>query len=87
VSGSSFALSRSVRRERNHLGMWQVAVFCSGCAEESEVVVADLDDVEREACLCGYSFVVLSVGSFEPVFAESGELVELFRRGDLSLAA
>jgi hypothetical protein len=26
--------------------MWQVTVICSGCAEESEVVVADLDDVE-----------------------------------------
>jgi hypothetical protein len=67
--------------------MWQVAVFCSGCAEESEIVVADLDDVERKACPCGYSFVVLSVASFEPVFAKAGELVELSPRRDLSLAA
>ncbi len=67
--------------------MWQVAVFCSGCAEESEVVVADLDDVEREACPCGYSFVVLSVASFAPVHAKEGELVELSPRSDLSLAA
>jgi hypothetical protein len=67
--------------------MWQVAVFCSGCAEESEVVVVDLDDVEREACPCGYSFVVLSVASFEPVHAKEGALVELSPRGDLSLAA
>jgi hypothetical protein len=67
--------------------MWQVTVFCSGCAEESELVVEDLDHVEREACECGYSFVVLSVASFEPVHAEEGELVELSPRRDLPLAA
>lgn len=67
--------------------MWQVTVLCSGCAEESEVVVGDLDDVEREVCPCGYSFVALSVASFEPVYAEDGELVELSPRSDLSLAA
>jgi hypothetical protein len=67
--------------------MWQVTVFCSGCAEESELVVEDLDHVEREACECGYSFVVLSVASFEPVHAEEGELVELSSRRDLPLAA
>jgi hypothetical protein len=67
--------------------MWQVAVYCSGCAEESEVVVNDLDEVEREACACGYSFVVLSVSSFEPVHAEGGELVVLSLRADVPLAA
>jgi hypothetical protein len=66
--------------------MWQVAVLCSGCAEESEVVVEALDDVEREACECGYSFVVLSVASFEPVYAQGGELIEL-HRSDMPLAA
>jgi hypothetical protein len=68
--------------------MWQVTVLCTDCAEEMEVVVGDLDDVEREACVCGYSFVVLSVASFEPVYAEGGELVELSPRSRrLSLAA
>jgi hypothetical protein len=67
--------------------MWQVTVFCSGCAEESEVVVENLDHVEHEACECGYSFVVVSVASFEPVYAEDGEVVALAPRGDLSLAA
>lgn len=67
--------------------MWQVAVFCSGCVEETEVVVKDLDDVEREACPCGYSYMVLSVASFEPVRADRGELVELPQRSNLSLAA
>jgi hypothetical protein len=67
--------------------MWQVAVLCSGCAEESEIVVEALDDLEREACQCGYSFVVLSVATFEAVYAEHGELVELVPRGSLSLAA
>jgi hypothetical protein len=67
--------------------MWQVSVLCSGCAEESDLVVETLDDVEREACPCGYSFVVISVASFEPIYAEEGELVELPRRNDVSLAA
>jgi hypothetical protein len=67
--------------------MWQVAVYCSGCAEETEVVVKDLDDVECEACPCGYSYVVLTVASFESVSAEQGELVQLPRRGNLPLAA
>jgi hypothetical protein len=67
--------------------MWQLTVLCSGCAEETEVVVEDLDDVEREVCPCGYSYAVLSVGGFEPVYAEDGELVALAPRRGLSLAA
>lgn len=67
--------------------MWQVSVLCSSCAEESDLVVEALDEVEREACPCGYSFVVLSVASFEPVHAEEGELIELPRRDGVSLAA
>lgn len=68
--------------------MWQVTVVCSSCAEEREVVVESLDDVEREVCECGYGFVTLAVSSFEPVYAEKGELIELRRRRDrLHLAA
>ena len=69
--------------------MWQVLVVCSdsNCAEENEVVVENLDDVEREACPCGYSYVVLRVSSFEPVHAEQGELIQLPRRRRLSKAA
>lgn len=67
--------------------MWQVTVVCSSCAEEAEVVVEDLDDVDREVCECGYSYVVLSVAEFEPVRAEGGQLIELRRRDDVSLAA
>lgn len=69
--------------------MWQVLVVCSdsNCAEENEVRVEDLDDVEREACPCGYSYVVLTVSSFEPVHAEQGELIQLPRRRRLSKAA
>jgi hypothetical protein len=68
--------------------MWQVTVVCSSCAEESEVLVEDLDDVEREACACGYSFVVLSVAEFEPLeIAKPGEVIELRRRDDVPLAA
>ncbi|HEU4599124.1 MAG TPA: hypothetical protein VFS26_05215 [Solirubrobacterales bacterium] len=67
--------------------MWQVLVVCSACAEESEVLVEDLDDVDREVCACGYGYVVLSVASFEPVYAERAELLHLPRRRDLPRAA
>lgn len=50
-------------------------------------MVEHLEDVEREACPCDYSYVVLSVASFEPLYAEGGELVVLAPRSDLSLAA
>jgi hypothetical protein len=67
--------------------MWQMRVACSGCAEESEVFVEDLEDVDREACPCGYSYVVLSVSTFEPVYAEPARVVELPRRRKLPVAA
>ena len=67
--------------------MWQVTVVCSSCAEESDVLVENLDDVEHEVCDCGYSFVVVSVAAFEAVEVEGGELVELRRRDDMPLAA
>lgn len=76
-----------VRRARNHRDMWQMKIVCSDCAEEIEVTVKDLDDVEREVCECGYSYVVLSVAAFEPVHVEEGELIELRPRDDISLAA
>lgn len=67
--------------------MLQVSVVCSSCAEETEVLVGDLDDVEREVCECGYSFVVLSVAEFEAIEVRGGRLIELRRRDDLDLAA
>ena len=77
-----------VRTGRHHRSMFQVTVACSSCAEETEVVVENLDDVEREVCPCGYSYVVLSVAEFEPVEIEGGQLIELRpRRDDLERAA
>jgi hypothetical protein len=67
--------------------MWQLTIVCSDCAEESLVEVENLDDVEREVCGCGYSYVVLSVAEFEPVHVKGGELIQLRRRDDISLAA
>jgi hypothetical protein len=67
--------------------MFQVLVACSSCPEETEVVVESLDDVEREACPCGYSYVVLAVSEFEPVYAEQAQVIELPRRRKLSNAA
>ncbi len=68
-----------VRTSRHHRLMWQIRVVCSACSEESEVVVAEVDDVDREACPCGYSYVVLAVSGFEPVYAEEAEVIELPR--------
>lgn len=67
--------------------MWQVKVCCSGCPEEIELTVADLDEVEREACECGCALVVLSVASFEAVHAPRAELIELRPRRAQRLAA
>lgn len=67
--------------------MWQVRIACSACPEEIDVVVPDLDDVEREACPCGYSYVVLSVSTFEPVHAQLAPVIELPRRRQLTEAA
>ena len=51
------------------------------------MVVEDLNDVEREVCPCGYSYVVLTVSEFEPVYAEQAQVIELPRRRKLSNAA
>jgi hypothetical protein len=68
--------------------MWQVLVVCSDCGEEAEVLVDDLDALEREVCACGYSYVVLAVAGFEPVYANEGELIAFpVRRTRRSLAA
>jgi hypothetical protein len=67
--------------------MWQLTIVCSSCAEESELVVGNLEDVEREACECGYSFVVLSVAEFEPVEIAGAEVIELRQREHKRLAA
>lgn len=62
--------------------MWQVTIVCSDCAEETEVVVENLDDVDREVCECGYSYVVLAVAEFEPVEIAGGQLIQLRPRRD-----
>lgn len=62
--------------------MLQVTVVCSDCSEETEVLVDGLDDVDREVCECGYSYVVVSVAGFEPVYAEGGQLIQLRPRPD-----
>jgi hypothetical protein len=79
-----FLLQRGsgVRPGRNHRSMFQVTVVCSSCAEETAVVVENLDHVEREVCECGYSYVVVSVAEFEPVEIEGGQLIELRPRPD-----
>jgi hypothetical protein len=87
MTGETLQTPEVVRRARNHRDMWQLTIVCSSCAEESVVEVENLDDVEREVCECGYSYVVLSVSGFEPVEIKGGELIELRPRDDISLAA
>jgi len=67
--------------------MFQILVACSSCEEETEVLVDDLEAVDREVCPCGYSYVVLAVSEFEPVYAEQAQVIELPRRQKLSHAA
>ena len=47
--------------------MWIARIACSGaeCDEEIDVVVEDLDELDRLACRCGYGVVVISVGEAE----------------------
>jgi hypothetical protein len=42
-----------------------IRIGCSGCPEEVDVLVADLDEVERLNCECGYDWVLLSVSEAE----------------------
>lgn len=49
--------------------MWIVKVVCSDpdCAEEQEIVVAELDEADEAVCDCGCCVVTLAVASFEPL--------------------
>ena len=47
--------------------MLLVRVACSGCPEESEVLVEALDEVDRLFCDCDYGYVVLAVAEAVPV--------------------
>jgi hypothetical protein len=49
--------------------MWIVKVVCSdpGCAEEQEIIVAELDNADAAACDCGCCVITLAVASFEPL--------------------
>jgi hypothetical protein len=48
--------------------VWELGVVCSGCADEYEITVDDLEEVEREVCPCGYCVVLVWVASLEPVW-------------------
>lgn len=67
--------------------MFQVLVACSSCEEETEVLVEELDDVDREICRCGYNYVVLAVSEFEPIYAERAQVIELPRWRKMPFAA
>ncbi len=67
--------------------MFQITVVCSACEGETEVVVENLDDVDREVCPCGYSYVLLSVATFEPIHGRQAEIHQLPRRPKLPKAA
>jgi hypothetical protein len=43
--------------------VWLAHVICSGreCAEEVEVVIDELEELDEMACHCSHGFVVLSI--------------------------
>jgi hypothetical protein len=49
--------------------MWVAHLICSDgqCTDELELVVADLDEIERVGCVCGHSYVLVSVSDVELV--------------------
>lgn len=49
--------------------MWIVELACSdpACAEENEVVITDLDELDELVCDCGCTLVTLAVANFEPL--------------------
>lgn len=49
--------------------MWIVELVCSdpACTEEQEIVVSDLEELDKLVCDCGCSFVALEVANFEPL--------------------
>jgi hypothetical protein len=60
---------RNVRPDGHPVLMWLVQVICTGpdCADEIELIVDDLEEVERAVCACEHGVVVLSVSHFEPL--------------------
>lgn len=59
----------SVRPARNPRAIWLAHIICSGrdCLEELEVVIAELDELDRLGCDCGHGFVLLSISEVELV--------------------
>ena len=51
--------------------MWMAHLLCSGreCTEELEVVVSDLEELDRLGCTCGHDLVLLSISEVELVRA------------------
>jgi hypothetical protein len=49
--------------------VWIAHVICSGrdCDEELEVVIAELEELDRLGCDCGHGFVLLSISEVELV--------------------
>jgi hypothetical protein len=41
--------------------MLAIRVACSGCPDETYVLVEKIDDVDHLFCDCDYSYIVLSV--------------------------
>lgn len=65
--------------------MYEVAIVCSDCGEDSQQVVADIDDIDQAACPCGYSYVVRSIASREAVFSSSKKKLLTSKGGTVHL--
>ncbi len=69
-------------------GVFEVHIECSGqdCAEELEIVVDELDELDGLSCDCGHGFVLLSLGEVELISPATADVIVL-RDDDLRLAA
>jgi hypothetical protein len=56
--------------------MWLVDAVCSDpeCGEELELLVEELDEVDRAVCLCEFAVVTLRIAAFEPILLPADPL-------------
>lgn len=64
----------SVRPHQDHRPMWIVKVVCldPDCAEEQEIIVAELEEADAAVCDCGCCVITLTVAGYKPLALTGG---------------
>ncbi|MGN6814736.1 MAG: hypothetical protein ACTHK3_01455 [Solirubrobacterales bacterium] len=59
--------------------MWIVKVVCSDpdCAEEQELIIAELDEADAAVCECGCCVITLAVANFYTRTPRRGQFTSL----------